>query len=110
MAARALDTQFLEFWDSTQVVLDLVLTRLESKFSAYRENLDKLLAKDAPDANDIALLRGRIPNSIIIWQYFFAQLKSPLWINPLRESGVFKEIPEPFEVEGGKDPEGGHSP
>jgi hypothetical protein len=101
MAARPLDAPFLEFWESMQVVLDLVLTRLESKFLAYREKLDKLLAKDAPDANDIALLRGNIPNSLITWQYFFAELRSPLWVKPLREAGVFEEIPEPLEVEGG---------
>lgn len=101
MAARPLDTPFLEFWESMQVVLDLVLTRLESNFLAYREKLDKLLAKDEPDTNDIALLRGNIPNSLITWQYFFSELKSPLWVKPLREAGIFKEIPEPVEVEGG---------
>jgi hypothetical protein len=40
MAARPLDGPFLEFWESMQVVLDLVLTRLESKFLAYRETLE----------------------------------------------------------------------
>jgi hypothetical protein len=101
MAARPLDTPFLEFWESMQVVLDLVLTRLESNFLAYREKLNKLLAKDEPDTSDIALLRGNIPNSLITWQYFFSELKSPLWVKPLREAGIFKEIPEPIEVEGG---------
>jgi hypothetical protein len=98
---RPLDQTFRKFWESTQTIFDYVLGRLESSFSVYRVELDKLIAKEVPDSKDIERLLGYLPNSLITRQYFFDKLRSSQWVRPLRESGVFYEIAEPIPVEGG---------
>jgi hypothetical protein len=90
---RPVDNGFREFWRNTQSVLDAVSARLEVRFSAYRTLMDELAAKDQPSPQDINTLCEHIPNSLITRVYFFTRLKSPAWVQPLRVSGVFKEIP-----------------
>jgi hypothetical protein len=89
---RPLDNDFREFWDNSQAVLEAVLARLELRFSEFQKLIDLLTTKDVPTSKDIQILRNNIPNNLSTLNYFFNKLKSPHWLRPLRETGIFKEI------------------
>jgi hypothetical protein len=90
---RPIDSQFVEFFQGANAIFDLILSKLEVKYLEYHKLLDGLAAKDFPTSADIKTLRNNIPNSLVTSSYFFKALKSPSWVEPLRISGVFKEIP-----------------
>jgi hypothetical protein len=98
---RQVDGDFREFWSKSQAVLDTVLAKIELRFSEYQNLMDQLAAKNAPTTHDIKIVRNNIPNNLATSSYFFRKLRSPKWVRPLRESGVFKEILDPVSTEDG---------
>jgi hypothetical protein len=92
---RPVDEKFRQFWRDIQAVLDQVLDKFETRYSDIRYLLDELLTKSEPENKDLDTLRLHIPNSRAGLGYFFEQLKSPRWLNPLWQEGFFKNPPEP---------------
>jgi hypothetical protein len=96
---RPVNENFKEFWREIQDVLDQVLDRFETKYSAIRNNLDKILEKQVPEKADLDSLRLNVPNSFSALGYFFQKLQSPGWLQPLNEAGFFNIPPEQGELE-----------
>jgi hypothetical protein len=99
---RPIDSEFREFWNKMQAVLDGVLDGFEAKYAKVCCLLDKLVTKPEPTDQDLKVLCNSIPNSFVTLSYFFERLHSPGWLNKLQEEGFFKNPPE-LEV----DPETG---
>jgi hypothetical protein len=92
---RAINAEFLRFWETFEAVLDGVLDGLEKKYVIVFDALDKLLAKPSPTVDDAKKLRGKVPQSIVALGYFFGKLDDPTWILNLDEVGFFSNPPSP---------------
>jgi len=100
---RPIDSEFREFWNKMQAVLDGVLDRFEAKYAKVFCLLDELAAKHEPTKQDLEELCNSIPNSFATRRYFFDRLHSPGWLNKLQQEGFFQNPPEPEEAsEGGE--------
>lgn len=95
---------FMELWESVQVILDGILNVMEGNYLDFLSNADQLLKVSKPKSADIKLLKEKIPNTPVTYNYFFGQLESPSWLTPLNKSGFFNSPPSAFEH-----PEGGIS-
>jgi hypothetical protein len=92
---RPVDAEFRRFWDDIQSVFDVVLSKFEARYSASHSLIDELLAKTSPTKKDLQMLKGHVPNNSVSFQYFFDQLDSVEWMQPLRNEGFFSSPPEP---------------
>jgi hypothetical protein len=92
---RPIDSEFREFWNKMQAVLDGVLDRFEAKYAKVFCLLDELAAKPEPTDQDLKALCNSIPNSFVTRRYLFERLKFPGWLSKLQEKGFFKNPPEP---------------
>jgi hypothetical protein len=97
---RPLDTEFQEFWQLYQGILDVVLEKFEARYLLTIDALDRLLALRKPTAKDASRLRQNLPNNFVNLHYFFSRLKDPTWLDPLRDEGFFAIPPEPIRHEG----------
>lgn len=99
---RPVTNEFRQFVLRFETILDVVLERLETQYLKIHEFLDGLLLKEVPSKNDIKKLRNNVPNNIVALGYFFRNLQSPKWLEPLHKNGFFKIVPDPHpEVESG---------
>jgi hypothetical protein len=98
---RPIDEEFRNWWKQLESVLDVVLGRLESKFSSYQQTLDQILSKAEPTNVDLDTLKNHVPNSLIVRSYFFDRLDKPGWLEPLTSNGFFEDPPEPVRDETG---------
>lgn len=92
-APRPANQTFRQWWSDMEGILDAVLERVETRFTTYKGVLDRLLSKAAPGSEDLKLLTERIPNSLAFSAYFFDRLKTPGWLRPLADAGVFDSPP-----------------
>lgn len=90
---RPLDSETIAFFQSVEDVFDVLLERMESRFADYLDAIDVLLSKAAPAATDVAVLRQKLPNSIVTLGYFFEKLQDPRWLPLLQEAGYFAQAP-----------------
>jgi hypothetical protein len=97
---RPLDPEFSEFWEGMQHLLDVVLDRFESRFSAVLPVLESLLSKSHPTSSDAKLLANQVPENPILRRSFFARAGDN-WLAPLREEGFFRRVPSAVQVTGG---------
>ena len=100
---RPIDSEFQEFWQKMQVVLDGILDKFEAKYSKVYKLLDDLLVKADPNDEDIKILCNKIPNSFVTLNYFFERLSFSKWLAKLKEKGFFKNPLEPeFDTDTGR--------
>lgn len=99
---RALDREFLDFWEDMQTILKIVLDRFETHFASVFDVLDKMLANTKPTAEDLKTLRTHVPNNVTTLSYFFRKLTSTGWLLPLKDAGFFSHPPEPRSDDEGK--------
>lgn len=99
---RTLSQPLLRLVDDIQELLDTVLARFETRYTAYVQRLDLLLAKPVPSPVDIDELRNKIPNSLSTLGYFFDRLTHVGWLVPLRDAGYFQHSPSPIQHENGR--------
>lgn len=92
---RKLDEHFRKFWDEFNAVLDIVLDRFESRYLESHRILDELLEKETPTDSDLKTLLSRVPNNAVSFRYFFDNLNTPEWLQPLSKEGLFKDPPAP---------------
>jgi hypothetical protein len=81
-------------WDEVEALFDAVLAKFETDFLRSFEQLDTLLAKRSPTANDVKLLKNKVPNNLATLGYFFDKLDNPAWLEALRREGFFRHPPE----------------
>lgn len=91
-APRRVDADFLRFWESAQVVLDAITSRIEARMRVWFTRVDELKASE-PTAANVSILRNKIPNNIVTLTYFFDGLEHAGWLKPLDEELFFKELP-----------------
>ncbi|HKT11946.1 MAG TPA: hypothetical protein VJW77_08995 [Terriglobia bacterium] len=101
LAPRKVDDEYKEFWEDTQVVLDQIIARIETRFLEFEKLMRRMLDHEVPTRDDLKILGTSIPHSLVTHHYFFTRLESPLWLAPLRKAGFFKEIPPPVQDERG---------
>jgi hypothetical protein len=99
--SRPIDSDFLSFWDTFEGVLDQVLESLDKRYLIVFDRVDKLLAIPRPGKKAVGTLRGNIPQSQVILDYFFTKLENPVWIQPLEKAGFFARPPAPSVESGG---------
>lgn len=92
---RSLDKEFLEFWEEMEAILDVVLAKFEARYLEVHRTLDQLLEKASPIGNDIKTLRQYVPNNPVAFDYFFGNLSSPEWLEPLHDAGFFRHPSAP---------------
>jgi len=92
---RLADDTLGRAWEERQALLDVVLDKFETRFLESFKILDELLGKAAPSAADAKRLRNNVPNSPIVFAYFFDKLKNPAWMPLLRKEGFFRQPPPP---------------
>lgn len=74
---RPVNEEFREFWNQAQVVLDVVLDKLESLYLATLPLVDKLVAVTCPTQAQVKQLRKHVSQNSITLAYFFSRLESP---------------------------------
>ena len=90
---RPINEDFRQLWSSMGAILETILDKLETRFLEIEKLLDTLLAKQVPSAEDLALLRGHVPNNFVTLSYFFDRLSSPHWAQALNDAGMFDNPP-----------------
>lgn len=101
LAPRQVDDEYKEFWEDTQVVLDQIIARIETRFLEFEKLMQQILDHEVPTQDDLKILKTSIPHSLVTHHYFFTRLKSSLWLAPLRKAGFLREIPPPLQDERG---------
>lgn len=91
---RSFDQEFKGHWEGMEKVLDEVLDQFESHYNRVFNQLDRLLQIGCPTIKDTKYLIHNIPNNEVAHRYFFGELSSPGWINPLRSRGAFEHPPD----------------
>jgi hypothetical protein len=97
-APGVIDNEYKDFWREIQIILDTLLDRFEARAVEIREKLDELTLKPEGTKQDIDFLRLNIPNSAFALGYFFDQLESSDWLEPLNNAGFF-DTPPGIEVD-----------
>ncbi len=98
---RPPDERFRQFWERTQDVWYLVLTRFEGRFTDSFPLIDGLLRKEQPGARDVARLQETVPNTAVAYERFFDGMTDARWLQPLRRKGFFLHPTEPERDEEG---------
>ena len=99
---RPIDTGLQDAWDSLLRLLDELLDRFESRYTAsVYDRLDRLAQVSAPSSADVATLKTRLPHTDATHRYFFGKVSSAGWLLPLNEAGFFDNPPEPIQDEDG---------
>jgi hypothetical protein len=91
---RPLTQDFLEFWETMQRLLEVVLERFETRFLGSIKQLDQLLLK-SPSTKDAEYLRDHTPNTVVARGYFFERLTRVDWLLPLIQTNFFTTPPQP---------------
>lgn len=104
LTVRRMDEEFENLWRNFKRILSVVLDRFEAHYLPVFDVLDELLEKDRPNSADLTILLGRVPNNAVTLNYFFTNLEHSGWLEPLRQEGVFNDVPPPVEA---GDEEGG---
>ncbi|MGH7392664.1 MAG: hypothetical protein ACREM3_24875 [Candidatus Rokuibacteriota bacterium] len=94
-APRRLIDTFREFVTEVEAIFDVVLQRFEGRFLGSLPVIDELLKKTPPTEADVKVLRGRVPNNDITFEYFFARADAPEWVELLAAEGFFTRPPDP---------------
>jgi hypothetical protein len=94
---RPVDPEFRQLWNDIQDVLDAVLDRFEARFTSSNRLLDELLAKGVPTDADLSVLKQSVPNNSVSLGYFFDRLESVSWLQPLKDEGFFRSLPDPVQ-------------
>jgi hypothetical protein len=92
---RPMDQDFLIFWENMEKIFDFVLEKWETRYLEYFSILDVLLTKLKPTRKDAKLLKSRLPNNFVLFNYFFQRNNNVEWLEPLRIEGFFEHPPEP---------------
>lgn len=96
MRPRPVDQDFRELFGEVASFLRYVLQRFEDNWlKVFTKVLDGILAHDSPTTQDIKTLKDGIPQNPVALGYFFNQLNSAKWFEPLRDAGFFSIVPDP---------------
>lgn len=95
---RKLDSEFQQWWEDWQSLLDVVLQKFEEKYANVFSILDGLLA--SKDVN-VSAFKNRVPNTVVTHKYFFSRLNNPQWIRKLLDGGIFDYPPDPENLDEG---------
>lgn len=93
-APRRVDQDERKYWCDFEAILEVILDRFETRYLSTLETLDKLLALDSPQDEDVSTLAIRCPNNFMTLGYFFKNLDNPKWLPKLRKHGFFTHPPE----------------
>ncbi len=93
---READKDFTDLWENMEILLDVLLDKMESNYLGYISTLDGLLAKISINKNDVQALLQHVPNNNVTLSYFFEKLEQPGWLKPLAEKDFFKNPPLPI--------------
>jgi hypothetical protein len=92
---RPLDADFSSFFRRFESILGEVLRRMETRFVAYINEIDRVLASsESPDAK-LAHLKN-LPNNPIIQENLLGKivaLNDPAWLEPLEKHDYFRHPP-----------------
>ncbi|MBW2309257.1 MAG: hypothetical protein JRG73_20235 [Deltaproteobacteria bacterium] len=91
----SIDTEFLQFCDRMDTILDFILDKFEAQYLRIVQVLDELLAISSPTSDDVKRLKNNIPNNLVSYGYFFNNLSNYAWLEPLKSEGFFQHPPEP---------------
>jgi hypothetical protein len=78
--------------DAVRVLTDILFGRIGLYFDA-RQDLDILLAKENPTPEDVERLRALVLRPQLR-RAFFHQLPHAGWLEPLRQTNLFREVPD----------------
>jgi hypothetical protein len=92
---RPLDSNFHNFWQDMETLLDIVLDRFEARYLESHKLIDSLLAKKTPTKCDAKIIRNNIPNNLASLGYFFDKIGIS-WLKPLKDAGFFTKPSEPI--------------
>lgn len=90
---RPSDGPFAHWFDRIITIFDVVLERAEASYSVVFRALEALLAKPAPDRDDVDWIRRRVPSTPLTHGYFFDRLEQAAWLEPLAEAGLLILVP-----------------
>ena len=91
-APAPLDEQRATLYRGLVDTFGVLLDRFEHDFGKYIHRLDSFIASPTPQAT--AFL-NELPQTEIIYDYFFRRLENPAWLAELRDTDVFRRTPEP---------------
>ena len=94
-AARPVDDEFIERWNTMNSILLSVLERFETQYTKVFQTLDDLASKATPAQADVDKLKLHIPNNRVAHEHFFNTIVSPAWLPLLETGGFFKSPPAP---------------
>ncbi|MFC2062538.1 hypothetical protein ACFLS8_01120 [Chloroflexota bacterium] len=92
---RPLESNFLNFWQDMETLLDIVLDRFEARYLEAHKLVDSLIAEESPTRKDAEVLRDNIPNNLATRWYFFDKI-GVSWLKPLNDVGFFTKPSEPL--------------
>ncbi len=94
---RKADQDFTDLWEKMEVLLSILVDKIEANYLRYTNFLDSLLAKTVIEKKDVQDLQQSVPNNNVTLGYFFDKLENPGWLKLLTEKGFFSNPPEPIK-------------
>ncbi|MEK7066640.1 MAG: hypothetical protein AAB965_03685, partial [Patescibacteria group bacterium] len=92
---RPADDEFEELWVKMETVFNVVLNKLETRYSEILAKLELLAQKPEPIKEDAKFFSSKIPNNYNTYNHFFKNLNNPKWLLLLKSEGIFANPPEP---------------
>jgi hypothetical protein len=83
LAYRPTNSEFINFWESMEKILDVVLQSFEEKYLSAHQLIEKLLTITTPTEDDIKNLRNNVPNSPTALRVFFNSVNET-WLELLK--------------------------
>lgn len=93
--ARPIDHDFINFWELTQKIFDLILKNSEKQFLTFFERVDKVVQIKEPENKVVKDLKKSIPQNEVVYGYLFSHLEkqSLKWLPLLHDNGFFSSPP-----------------
>ncbi len=89
-----------KLWERYHFILEFLLSKIEANYLKYIKTLDFLLS-EVGTKGKVKTLQNNIPNTGVIYNYFFDKLSDPSWLSPLRKKGFFSSPPREIEYPDG---------
>lgn len=100
-APRQVDERLRDLWSKFQVMVDMLLEKIETNYARNQKTIDDLVAVVRPTEEQVKILRNRVPNNLVCRFSFFNKLQNPDWLPLLRKERFFDNPPDPVESEDG---------
>ncbi len=89
---RPLDEEFLSLVRRAVGLFDSVLLKADGRYVGVFEALDRLLAIENPQPQDIETF-AKLPQTLVAHDYFFRRLDHHRWLEPLIKTGLLGLVP-----------------